>query len=99
MILIVFPRASAEVDDAFEYYYGIRPSLGFNLLTEFRQGIDQIIAHPLRWQPLDDAVRRFRLRRFPYGIVYHVESSKSIIQVIAFMHLSQHPEIWRGRTA
>ena len=40
-------------------------------------------------------VRRFRLTRFPYGIIYQV--SADTISVLAFAHHRRHPLYWRDR--
>lgn len=36
---------------------------------------------------LDRVYWRYRLRRFPYGIVYRVDSERRSIVMVAFMHL------------
>jgi len=89
--------ASQDVDEAFDYYQAIRPGLGIELLHEFRRGIDRILEQPTGWQPMDELYRRYRLDRFPYGIVYRHDKNSDEIVVIEFMHLKRKPADWRRR--
>ncbi|TMA90118.1 MAG: hypothetical protein E6J77_07075 [Deltaproteobacteria bacterium] len=40
-------------------------------------------------------LRRFLVRRFPYGLLYRVESDQ--IFIVAVAHLRRRPGYWRGR--
>ncbi len=97
MTVILRDEAAAELEEAFEHYQRIKGELAADLVTEFRRGIDQILEHPNGWQPLDEKYRRYRLHRFPFGIVYRPYFPADIIVVVAFMHLSRRPNFWRGR--
>jgi mRNA-degrading endonuclease RelE of RelBE toxin-antitoxin system len=66
-------------------------------LEEFRRGVDQILKNPGRWQQLDYAFRRYRLHRFPYGLVYKVISERDVVLIEAVMHLSRRPGFWDRR--
>jgi plasmid stabilization system protein ParE len=92
----LLPEAEADLESAFLYYQSQRHGLGVEMLEEFRSGIEQILRHPGAWAPLDETYRRYRLHRFPYGIVYRIASSE-VILVVAIMHLSRKPGFWRGR--
>jgi mRNA-degrading endonuclease RelE of RelBE toxin-antitoxin system len=95
--VVLIREAEVELEEAFDHYDAILSELGVGLLTQFRRGVDQILRYPRGWQRLDDTYRRYRLRRFPYGIVYRIDSAKQEIAIVCFMHLSRKPGIWRGR--
>ena len=40
-------------------------------------------------------MRRCLLKRFPYGVIYHLDEQE--ILVIAIAHLHRKPEFWRNR--
>jgi hypothetical protein len=40
-------------------------------------------------------VRRCRLRRFPYGVIYHADEME--ILVVAVAHAHRRPDYWRDR--
>ena len=42
-----------------------------------------------------DDVRCHQLHRFPYGIVYRVQSGH--ISIVAVMHLHRDPQYWENR--
>jgi len=71
--------------------------LAGDLLVQFRRGIDRILTYPNAWQAIDETYRRYRINRFPYGIVYRIDSDSDTFVVVAVMHLSQRPDFWRER--
>jgi plasmid stabilization system protein ParE len=97
IIAKILGDAESDLDAAFLYYESARRGLGIEMLTEFRNGIEQILRHPEAWQSMDERYRRYRLHRFPYGIVYRMGENKDEILVVAIMHLSQKPGSWRPR--
>lgn len=90
-------EAEGDLERAFEYYEAARPGLGVELVDEFRRGVERIAARPDVWRSVDDVYRRYRLHRFPYGIVYRANHSLNVARIIAFTHLSREPGWWRGR--
>lgn len=62
------------------------PSIGF--CSSPRQG-------PVS-RPGTAVVRRCRMRRFPYGVIYSIEGE--VVLIAAVFKLHQHPDSWRDRT-
>ena len=87
------PPAAREVREAARYYEERVPGLGFDFLAEVRAAIRRMQAHPEAWCPLDDKFRRCRTSRFPYGLIYAIETDYLLI--VSVMHLHRHPEAWR----
>jgi toxin ParE2 len=56
---------------------------------------DRIARFPEAWQPLGEGLRRCRLSRFPYALIYAVNNSD--ILVVAVAHLHRRPDYWRDR--
>lgn len=97
MTATILDEAEADLEHAFDHYQQQRHGLGVELVEEFRHALDLMIKHPHAWQPLDETYRRCRLHRFPYGIVYRVDSGANQLVIVAIMHLSERPDTWRGR--
>ena len=95
MILRIAAAASAELTEAVEWYEAARAGLGSEFQDEFETGIRQIASFPRAWKPLGDRVRCFLLNRFPYGIIYQVETEEILILAVAHMH--RRPGYWRDR--
>jgi hypothetical protein len=87
--------AGAELADTVTYYDELLSGLGSEFAAEVRDGLDRIKEYPKAWQLLGRRVRRYRLNRFPYGLVYAPLESE--IVVIAVMHLHRHPDYWKER--
>jgi plasmid stabilization system protein ParE len=94
MIVRLHLRAERDLEEAFDHYEHARRGLGHEFLTEFRRGVEKILLNPNAWQLLEEDCRRYRLKRFPYGVVYDVQGDE--IFVLAVMHLSRKPGYWRG---
>jgi plasmid stabilization system protein ParE len=89
-------EAETELDDAVAYYEAQLAGLGSDFAAEVRAGLARIEEYPEAWQLLGQRVRRYRLNRFPYGILYAVLDHE--IVVVAVMHLHRKPDYWQART-
>ncbi len=87
--------AQSEVDDAFIWYETQSPGLGTQFLDEFDRSVRRISAYPLASSEIDDGLRRCLLSRFPYGIIYGIDSET--IVVVAVAHLHREPQYWIDR--
>lgn len=89
--------AELELHEAAAWYNSQRRGLGHELLREVRGVTARLLRNPRIYAPIEEQVRRVFLKRFPYGIFYEVHGDE--IVVIACMHESRDPEIWRSRMA
>lgn len=97
MTTLILPEAEDDLERVFDYYQAQRRGLGFEMVEEFGRGVECILEHPDVWHPLDATYRRYRLHRFPYGIVYRSDAGTAQIVIVAVMHLSQKPGWWKAR--
>lgn len=91
------PEARREYRDAAAYYEAARPGLGAAFTLEIESVIEQITASPERWRSFEDDVRRCLARRFPYALLYSIETD--YILIVAVMHGSREPGYWKHRMA
>jgi len=89
------PEADRELIEAAQFYEARRTGLGDQFLDAVESALGQIQRHPLLWRRVRGDLRRYLLRRFPYGIIYH--ASAEGIFVLVIMHLSREPDYWLGR--
>ena len=77
------------------YYEEKRVGLGEEFLDGVQEAIYQIRKYPLAWSVFEGEYRRYLMKRFPYGVVYRVETD--IIFIIAVAHLRRKPDYWKSR--
>lgn len=95
MRLEFHPEARLEFYESAAFYKEIRPSLGIAFTNEIESILQQIREVPDRWPIIEADVRRCLARRFPYGVLYTLESDS--ILILAIMHCSRKPGYWRNR--
>ena len=91
----VLEVAEQELDEAVSYYNSQVAGLGDAFLLEAIAAIERIRQFPDAWHPLGENVRRCRLRRFPYGLIYHTD--KTGVLLVAVAHAHRRPGYWRDR--
>ncbi len=82
-----------EYMDAIDYYNSQRDGLGYELAIEIDEGIQNIRLYVSAWQKLSTRIRRYLIKRFPFGIIY--TSKDEIIIVLSIMNLHQKPKNWK----
>ncbi len=97
MNIVILSFAEEEFAEAVDYYNEQCPGLGYEFAAEVKRAFDRIKVFPEAWQYFSKRSRRCLLNRFPYGILYRVESE--IVLVGAIMHLNRDPKNWRLRTS
>ena len=89
------PDAESELAAAVRMGEEWSPELGRALLTETRRVAALLCDIPTLGERLDSRHRRFPLRRFPFGLIFRVDSD--VLRIIAFAHRRQEPGYWRIR--
>jgi len=87
--------AQSEVDDAVAWYNSQSRGLGIQFLDDIDRTIRRIAAYPFSSVEIEQGLRRCLLSRFPYGIIYGVDSETII--VVAVAHLHREPRYWIDR--
>ena len=93
-------EAESELAATFCWYEEQRPGLGANLLLAVDAAVTTIVESPAAHGLVPDlpaalAVRRVRVRRFPYSLPF-VEL-KDEIRVLALAHDRRRPRYWHRR--
>jgi len=94
---VIFSQAARqELIAAQDWYERESPGLAQRFRDALDVVIEQIIAHPRQFQVVHKSVRRALLRRFPYALMFVIESDDSVT-VIACFHGSRDPAQWQRR--
>jgi plasmid stabilization system protein ParE len=87
--------AARDARSARRWYAERSPATERRFVAELARAIQEISTNPTRWPIYLRGTRAFRLRRFPYLVVY--DDLGPSIQVIAIAHGSRRPGFWRRR--
>lgn len=89
------PEALREAWEARRWYEERDPRTAASFLAELDRAQEQIVAHPDRWPTYLHSTRRYRLRRFPYLLVYHLTDNRVVVLAVA--HVKRRPGYWKVR--
>ncbi|QTN28214.1 type II toxin-antitoxin system RelE/ParE family toxin [Rhodoferax sp. AJA081-3] len=95
MSIRLLEPAQAELDEAIAWYADQAPGLGDAFLIETLKTFKLIDQFPTAWHPLTRQIRRCRLKRFPYSVVYTQDGMDVLVLAIAHQH--RKPNYWGGR--
>lgn len=93
--IIFHDLAEEELNEAAAFYARTRPGLGDAFLTEIHRAVDALAASPLAGVALEDDVRWWLVKRFPYSVLCRVRDDR--IRILAIAHQKRRPFYWRGR--
>ena len=89
------PIASGEIVETTAYYEGEVPGLGDRFIAEVERIVEVLCDQPHIGQSVGEELRRIILARFPYSLIYSIESER--IWVIAVAHHRRRPGYWQER--
>ena len=87
--------AQRELDDAVAWYDEQAAGLGREFLDELDRAVRRVLSFPLSYPEIEPGIRRCRLARFPYGLIYGIDGENLV--VVAVAHLHRQPRYWIDR--
>ena len=95
MKILFSAYARNELDDAVNYLELEFEGLGYKFKSEVKSAAERIARHPMAWSVERGDIRKCLLHKFPYKLLYSVESDH--IFVIAVAHQHREPDYWIDR--
>ena len=96
MLPAVFrPEAAVDVIEARQWYDNQQAGLGDDFRNALADIVERIQSMPRMYVTVVENVHRAKLRRFPYLLYYRVLENR--IEVLAVLHSSRDPRLWRQR--
>jgi plasmid stabilization system protein ParE len=89
------PEARVDLLAAADFYEMQRPGLGTEFAVDIGLALARVLEAPGRWPELEPGIRRYRLDRFPYALIYRVVTSQTL-DIIAVFDLRRKPGTWHG---
>jgi toxin ParE1/3/4 len=89
------PAAEDELFEVSGQYESRLKSLGFEFIAEAERVVARLADFHLLGERIDPRHRRIPLQRFPYALIYRVDTDA--IRVVAVAHHRRRPRYWRPR--
>jgi plasmid stabilization system protein ParE len=93
--LTLRPEAEAEIAEAGDWYEQQNPGLRDKFISAVDVTLSALRQNPFRYQVVSGQLRRAKLRRFPYGLLYVVSDRQ--VTVLSCVHGRRDPKIWQER--
>jgi plasmid stabilization system protein ParE len=87
--------AEAEMTEAALFYEAASSGLGNDFLDDVQQAMGRLCEYPQAGEVVASGLRRMLLHRFPFSIIYSVETD--VILVVAIAHHGRRPGYWQSR--
>lgn len=87
--------AQLELEEAVHFYEVTHEGLGRRFKEEVKKAVLRIAEYPKAWPVERGDVRKCLLHKFPYKLLYSIESDH--IFIIATAHMHRRPDYWIDR--
>jgi plasmid stabilization system protein ParE len=87
-------RAMDDLREAVRFYELQGEGLGARFMIEVGIGIARVLDAPTSWPEIEPGVQKYRIDRYPYALLYHLPSPRTV-QFIAVFDLRRQPGSWR----
>ena len=88
-------EALDEAEAAARWYAERSASAAAGFSEEIDTAESAIVDFPDAWPPFDHGTRRYLLRRYPFSVIYRIESRRILIVAVAHGH--RRPGYWKSR--
>jgi toxin ParE1/3/4 len=93
----ILSEAELDIDNAYIWYELAQIDLGNKFYKKVDESIVFISNNPYSCQVIYKGIRRFVLKKFPYGVYYKVNFDQQEIQIVGEIHFKRSPKIIRQR--
>ena len=95
MKLEIHPEAADETAEAALFYKRRDVEVSRRFRTEVYAAIERARSQPLVYRVFEDDLRKVRVERFPYSVIFRLTADT--LQVLAIAHASREPGYWKQR--
>ena len=95
--VLLTPPANDDLLESMAWYDDQKDGLGGQFYTAIVETINTIGANPLLFAVRTKSIRPAPVKRFPFFVFYRFEKPRNRVVVLAILHQSRNPKIWKGR--
>lgn len=89
----IYSEAEEDIDNAFVWYEQKQIGLGESFYKSINTSVTYISKNPFSCEEIYKDIRRFVIKKFPFGLYYSVNSKNKEIQIIALLHFKRSTKI------
>jgi plasmid stabilization system protein ParE len=93
--LLLHSEAELEALNGYEWYAERNPTAADSFRASIKAAGQIILRNPIVWPAHKHGTQKYKLKQFPYKIVYFVEGK--IVQVVVIAHDRRRPGYWTDR--
>ena len=86
--------AAQEYEYAFDWYDKRSKDAADSFASAVQNIIDLICEHPKRYRNTHKNFREVSLKKYPFSVVYYVDTDKGVIDIISIYHHKKNPK-WK----
>lgn|SRR5690554_3872128 len=86
-----------DLREAAIWYNRASDGLGVVFLKEIKKEVNQILKNPLAYEIRYADIRIAYVKKFPYGIHFEYLELENQVNILAVLHTSRNPKIWKER--
>jgi len=95
--ILILAEAEIDIENAFVWYELNQIGLGKKFFESVNKSIHFIAGRPFICSEIFKNIRRFVIKKFPYGIYYRVNSESKEVQIIAIIHFKRSIRVLKKR--
>ena len=95
--VFILTDAEHDIENAFVWYEIQQVGLGVSFFNSLDSAIIYISNSPFSCGIVHKSVRRYVIKKFPYGVYYKVNETKKAIQIIGIFHFKRSVKVVRKR--
>jgi len=93
--VLILSEAEHDIDNAFIWYELNQIGLGNRFYESVDKSVHFISERPFSFFEIYKGIRRFVIKKFPYGVYYKVNVENKEIQIIGVIHFKRSSKILR----
>lgn len=94
-LLQFHPSFPSDISEAATWYEARSPGLGVQFCTAVHDCVDAIIADPESHSRINQHLRYWQVKRFPYRVLFESDSHRLLMYAV--IHAAKSPENWNER--
>ncbi len=91
--VLILSEAELDIDEAFVWYELNQIGLGKRFYESVDKSVRFISERPLSCAEIYNGLRRYVIKKFPYGVYFRVNLDKKEIQIVGVIHFRRSSKI------